>query len=135
MIVVVHYNIKATTMIELTKCPHAGVICKICQYPIPTNDDKYTIQRQIGRHEANTHFKPPSNATERDAFVLMYESNMKEFASKINKLRLIDAEQAKQVYFEQVGIVTKYPYCTECKKLLYRKCRVKNHAWACNTTR
>ena len=135
MIVVVHYNIKATTMIELTKCPHAGVICKICQYPIPTNDDKYTIQRQIGRHEANTHFKPPSNATERDAFVLMYESNMKEFASKINKLRLIDAEQAKQVYFEQVGIVTKYPYCTECKKLLYRKCRVKNHAWTCNTTR
>ena len=123
------------TMIELTTCPHAGVICVPCQYAIPTNDDKYTIARQIGKHEAKTHYKV-SNIKEREAFEEKFEDEMKDFACTIKDTERIDPEKASQDFLGRVGIITDYPYCTECDKLVHTDSRcIKNHGWACAESR
>lgn len=106
-------------MIELFTCPFAGIICVQCQQPVPNGDDKFTFTRQIGKHETTKH-NVHSDIAERDAFVQQYENKMKDMSRAVKDIMVFDEELAKKTYFDFVGDVTEYYFCShhDCNKLV-----------------
>jgi curved DNA-binding protein CbpA len=117
---------------EYTFCPFNGIICNKCQYsinrPDSKNAEKLTDFAKIGRHEKQTHNAKKDEIEERENLVHRYKTEMDAKVEIIKRLLLLEKyDEAYAMFFAWVGEKGKYPFCTQCKKLVFSKNGHKSH--------